>query len=96
MTFRYAIMQPNQTACGYYVCAYANLFLSGYLTSFMMEDELIPLTYKAIHDVKISMHKFLWDLKTVTISYFKHLDKLISRLTMLYYIIEEDTNKAAV
>jgi hypothetical protein len=96
MTLRYATVQPDQTACGYYVCACANLFLSGYLTSFMTEDELIPLTYGAAHDMRISMHKFLRDLKTVTVSHFEHSDKLISRLTMPYCNVEKDTNKAAV
>lgn len=96
MTLKYATVQPNQTVRGYYVCTCINLFLLRYLTSFITEDELISLTYGAAYDVRISIHKFLQNLKTVTISYFKHLDKLISRLTMLYYIIEEDTNKAAV
>jgi Ulp1 family protease len=75
MTLRYATMQPDQTACGYYVCTCANLFLLEYLTSFMTEDELIPLTYEAAHNVRISMHKFLQDLKTVIISHLKHLNK---------------------
>jgi hypothetical protein len=52
--------------------------------------------YKAAHDVRISMHEFLQDLKMVTVSHFEHLDKSISRLTVLYCNVEEDTNKAAV
>jgi hypothetical protein len=96
MTLKYAIMQPDQTVYGYYVCVCANLFLLGYLLSFITENELIPLMYKAVHNVRISMHKFLQDLKTVIVSHLKHLDKLISRTTMLYYNIEKDTNKAII
>jgi hypothetical protein len=96
ITLKYATVQPDQTACGYYICMCINLFLSGYLTSFMTEDELISLMYKAAHNVRISMYKFLQDLKTVTISHFEHLDKSFSRLTVLYYNIEKNTNKAAV
>jgi hypothetical protein len=96
ITLRYATVQLNQTACGYYVYACINLFLLEYLTNFMTEDELIPLTYGAAHNVRISMHKFLQDLKTVTISHFEHLDKPISRLTVLYYNVKKNTNEAAV
>ncbi len=96
MTLKYATMQPNQTACGYYICACADLFLLKYLTSFITKDELISLTYKAAYNVRISMYKFLQDLKTVTVSHFEHLNKLFSRLTVLYCNVEEDINKAAI
>jgi hypothetical protein len=95
ITFKYAIIQLNQTAYGYYIYIYTNLFFLKYLTNFMTEDELIPLTYKAAHNIRISMCKFLQDLKTVIISHFKHLNKLFSRLTVLYCNIKK-TNKAAV
>jgi hypothetical protein len=62
----------------------------------MTEDELIPLTYEAAHDMRISMYEFLQDLKTVTVTHFERLNKPISRTTVLYCNVKKDINEAAI